>query len=67
MMPVAMPETRECPACGLDAPFQAAECPYCGYEFPVEKAGVRASAWLMAALMLLFALPLLAWLLRGLG
>lgn len=59
-----MSPTKECPACAMDAPKDADVCPWCGYEFPVPKAGVRASAWLMAALMLLLAIPLLAWLLR---
>ena len=62
MIPVARPTTRECPACAMDAPADAAECPMCGYEFPVVKAGLGLSAWLMVGLMLLFALPLLAWL-----
>ena len=42
--------TRECPACAMDGPADAAECPFCGYEFPVVRAGTRASAWLMIAL-----------------
>jgi hypothetical protein len=42
---------RECPACALDAPAGTPECPFCGYEFPVARAGTRASAWLMIALM----------------
>jgi len=48
-------------------PEDAAECPYCGYEFPVARAGTRATAWLMIGLMVLFALPVLAWLLGWLG
>ena len=32
-------------------PVDAAECPVCGYEFPVPRPGLRASAWLMIALM----------------
>lgn len=62
MIPVDAPTRRECPACAMDAPLDAPECPLCGYEFPVEKTGVRMSAWLMVLLMVLFALPLLAWL-----
>ena len=62
-----MSATRECPSCALEAPAHAAECPACGYEFPVPRAGVRASAWLFVALMVLFAVPLLAWLLGWFG
>jgi hypothetical protein len=54
---------RECPACALEGPADAAECPYCGYEFPVPRAGVRPMTWVMIALMVLLAIPLLAWLL----
>ncbi len=54
--------TRECPACALEAPADAAACPFCGYEFPVPRAGLRPAAWLMIALAVLFAVPLLAWL-----
>ncbi|MDX1418412.1 MAG: zinc ribbon domain-containing protein [Rubricoccaceae bacterium] len=53
---------RECPSCALEAPADAEACPYCGYEFPVPKAGVRPMGWVMIALMILFAIPLLAWL-----
>lgn len=59
-----MSAVKECPACAMEAATDADVCPWCGYEFPVARAGVRASAWLMAALMVLLALPLLAWLLR---
>jgi hypothetical protein len=55
-------KTRECPACALEAPLDAAVCPYCGYEFPTPKVGVRPVGWLMIVLMVLFAVPLLAWL-----
>lgn len=51
----------------MDVPADATVCPVCGYEFPVAKAGVRASAWLFVALMVLLAVPLLAWLLGWLG
>jgi hypothetical protein len=51
---------RECPACALEAPADAVECPYCGYEFPVAKPGLRPVAWVMIALLLLLAIPLLA-------
>ncbi len=54
--------TRECPSCAMDVPAAAEECPICGYEFPVAKPGVRPAAWLFVGLMVLFALPLLAWL-----
>ena len=67
MIPVATPESRECPSCGLDAPAEADVCPFCAYEFPVAKTGTRLSAWLFVALMVLFAVPLLAWLLGWLG
>ena len=53
---------RECPACAMEAPSEATECPYCSYEFPVARRGSRPVGWLMVALMVLFALPLLAWL-----
>lgn len=43
--------TRECPACAMPTPTEAPECAVCGYEFPVARTGVRASAWLMIALM----------------
>lgn len=61
------PGERECPSCGLAVAEDAEVCPYCGYEFPVPKAGVRMSAWLFVALMVLFAVPLLAWLLGFFG
>ena len=51
----------------MEAPADAAECPFCGYEFPAPRAGTRPVAWVMVALMVLFALPLLAWLLGLLG
>lgn len=35
----------------MPSPADAPECPVCGYEFPVPRAGTRASAWLMIALM----------------
>ncbi|HEX8385768.1 MAG TPA: zinc ribbon domain-containing protein [Rubricoccaceae bacterium] len=54
---------HECPACALDVPVGAVECPFCGYEFPVARAGTRASAWLMIALVAGAVVPLLAWLL----
>lgn len=41
----------ECPACAMPTPAEAPECAVCGYEFPVARRGVRASAWLMIALM----------------
>lgn len=62
-----MSAARECPSCAMEVPADAAVCPVCGYEFPVPKAGVRASAWLFVALMVLFAVPLLAWLLGWFG
>jgi hypothetical protein len=51
----------------MEVPAEASECPVCGYEFPEPRRGVRASAWLFVALMVLFAVPLLAWLLGWLG
>ncbi len=51
----------------MEVPADATECPVCGYEFPVPKTGVRASAWLFVALMVLFAVPLLAWILGWFG
>ena len=63
-----MPEPmRECPACAMEGPADAAECPYCGYEFPVARPGTRPATWLMVALMVLFGIPVLAWLLGWLG
>ena len=62
-----MTSTRECPSCAMEVPADAVECPVCSYEFPVPKAGVRMSAWLFVALMVLFAVPLLAWLLGWFG
>ena len=62
-----MSATRECPACALAVPAEADVCPVCGYEFPRPKPGVRPVAWLFVALMVLFAVPLLAWLLGWLG
>ncbi len=56
-----MPAVRECPACALEGPADAAECPFCGYEFPVARPGTRPLVWLMIGLTALFALPLLAW------
>ena len=41
---------------------EAPECEVCGYEFPEPKAGVTAMTWLFIGLMVLFAVPLLAWL-----
>ena len=62
-----MSGVRECPSCAMEVPSDAEVCPMCGYEFPVPKTGVRASAWLFVALMVLFAVPLLAWLLGWFG
>jgi len=53
----------ECPGCALEVPAGVAECPYCRYEFPLPRPGLRPATWLMIALMVLFAIPLLAWLL----
>lgn len=61
------PGERECPSCGLAAPEDADVCPYCGYEFPVRKTSMTASAWLFVGLMVLFAVPILAWLLGWFG
>lgn len=61
------PGQRECPSCGLAVDDDAEVCPYCGYEFPVRGAGVSTMAWVFVGLMVLFALPLLAWLLGWLG
>jgi hypothetical protein len=55
--------TRECPACAMETDADGETCDVCGYEFPVARAGVPASAWLMAALLLLGVVPLLGWLL----
>ena len=62
MIPTTLDPERECPACALTVPADADECPMCGYEFPVQSAGFRMSAWLFVVLMVLFAVPLLAWL-----
>lgn len=35
----------------MPTPEDEPECVVCGYEFPVARRGVRASAWLMIALM----------------
>lgn len=67
MIPTTMEPERECPACALSVPADAETCPMCGYEFPLPKAGMRLSAWLFVILMVLFAVPLLAWLLGALG
>ena len=61
------PGERECPSCGFAVAEAAEVCPYCGYEFPVRKASMTLSAWLFVGLMVLFAVPLLAWLLGWLG
>ena len=60
-------KTHECPSCALDAPADAAVCPFCGYEFPASKPGSFTVAWLMIGLMILFGIPVLAWLLGWLG
>lgn len=62
-----MEPTRECPSCAMEVDADTSECPICGYEFPVPKAGVTASAWLFVALLVLFAVPLLAWALGWFG
>ena len=41
--------------------LEAEVCPICGYEFPLAKPGVTPMAWLFIALMVIFALPALAW------
>ena len=51
----------------MEVPSSAEVCPVCGYEFPVARTGVRASAWLFVVLMVLFAVPLVAWLLGWFG
>ena len=61
------PGERECPSCGFAVEQGAEVCPYCGYEFPVAKPGVTPMAWLFIALMVIFALPALAWLLGLFG
>ncbi|WP_412069807.1 zinc ribbon domain-containing protein [Rubrivirga sp. IMCC43871] len=61
------PGERECPSCGFTVADDLDTCPYCGYEFPVRKASMTASAWLFVGLMVLFALPVLAWLLGFFG
>ena len=62
-----MSETRECPACAMPTAADLPECEVCGYEFPEPKAGTTAITWLFIALMVLFAVPLLAWLAGLLG
>ena len=62
-----MADTRECPSCAMDVPAEAETCPVCGYEFPVARAGVRPMAWVFVGLMVLFAVPALAWLLGWFG
>ena len=59
----AMSEMQECPACAMPTPADEPECAVCGYEFPEPKAGLGTMAWIMIGLMLLFAIPLLRWLL----
>ncbi|MEO0557276.1 MAG: zinc ribbon domain-containing protein [Bacteroidota bacterium] len=66
MIPVE-PEPIECPSCAMEVPADTEVCPFCGYEFPVRKASTRLSAWLFVGLMILFAVPLLAWLLGWLS
>ena len=51
----------------METDAEADVCAVCGYEFPTPRRGVRASAWLFVALMVLFAVPLLAWLLGWLA
>lgn len=53
---------KECPSCAMEVPADAEVCPICDYEYPVARAGVTPMAWLFVALMVLFALPLVAWL-----
>ena len=43
------------------------ECPFCGYEFPTSRPGLFTVTWLMIGLMILFGIPILAWLLGWLG
>ena len=62
-----MAELRECPSCALDGPAEAEVCPYCGYEFPTPKPGHRPVTWAMIIAMVLFALPVLGWLLGLFG
>ena len=61
------PGERECPSCGFAVDERAEVCRYCGYEFPVARAGTGPMAWVFVGLMVLFAVPLLAWLLGWLG
>ena len=61
------PGERECPSCGFAVPEDAEVCPYCAYEFPVRKTSTTLSAWLFVGLMILFAVPLLAWFLGWFG
>ena len=51
----------------MAVPAGAEVCPVCGYEFPVARAGVAPMAWVFVGLMVLFAVPLVAWLLGWLG
>ena len=57
-----MAQSRECPACALDAPVEVKTCPYCDYEFPAPKSGSLTVTWLMIGLMILLAVPFLRWL-----
>lgn len=57
-----METVRECPSCALNAPADADVCPFCGYEFPAPRPGMGPMAWVMVALMIMFALPILGWL-----
>ena len=61
------PGQRECPSCGFAVDTGAEVCPYCAYEFPVRKASTSTMAWLFVGLMVLFAVPLVAWLLGWFG
>ncbi len=47
-----MPDAlRECPACALEGPADAAECPYCNYEFPPERKTSKLAAVVFVLLM----------------
>ena len=62
-----MDPVRECPSCAMPTGAAAPTCAVCGYEFPQPKPGVGPMAWVFIALMVVFAVPILAWLAGWLG
>ncbi|MEM6336478.1 MAG: zinc ribbon domain-containing protein [Bacteroidota bacterium] len=62
-----MSNLTECPSCALPTDTSEPACTICGYEFPETPRSTSVMAWVFAALMVLFAFPMLGRLAGCLG